>query len=503
MRRRFRWLLTRVFPATVTLGCVSASSPAQTLLFADEFATAAPDINRVIWDSEAGGGHPIGRTWLRASSSFPVPVANGYAELRFDTFNPGAPGSGFLGTEIATRQYYPVGKGIAFEARVWIDPSMPRGTVTSLFSYVFRNPGGVPQQDEIDWEFISNRYVGVPMPQVSTNVYKDEFLGAGQPIEFGVPSAELRGHWHTYRVEWYPDRVRWLMNGRLVVERFDRVPDDAMSVRLNFWAPSADWASAFDSGLAPAFNPGSNVTYRYRVDYLRVFALPGFGDVDLSGDGRVDAEDLYRLHASPQDLNGDAMFNGEDIRAMMLAVREGEPLDITMAGDPSRFPFIANPSFDALIAASPLAGWNVFGNSIGNVLQESIVPRTGPRHLKIYGQFNGVANSSGLFQDVPVRPGQMLTLEAFARHISGDALAGSNVAYLDLLFRNSAGATIQTVNQQALSAASPINTHIRSSIVRTVPSGAVSARVQLRLLQSGNAAGAVHFDDVSLLLSQP
>lgn len=481
------------------------SVQAQTLLFADEFSVSSSDVNRSIWDNPSPGWM-LGRTFMRTYSAYPVPVANDYAELRLDTYNAFAnpPGSSVLGTEIATRTYFPVGKGLAFEARVWIDPLLPAGTITSLFSYVFRDLGGGNlQQDEIDWEFLSNKFVGSQMGQVSTNVYKDEFLGSGQPAEFGVPAATMQGVWNTFRVEWYPDRVRWLMNGRPVFQRFDRVPNDAMNVRLNFWAPDSSWAAAYSTAIQGATSAAQNVTYRYRVDYVRVYALPGFADDDLNSDGRVDLEDLYRLNRTPQDVNNDAVFNAEDVRAMQRVLRELEPLDVTDKSQSSKFPIVANPGFEALIPSSPLLGWNSFGSSNGNVLRETISPRSGGFHLKLFGQFNGTLNQSGVYQDLAVRAGQTLSVGTWARHNTSDAIAGSNVAYLDVLFRNAQGQTIETNNIIALTSASTRGVYLPVSVVRPVPAGAVAARVQFRFQQQGNAAGSAFFDDVDINLTQP
>lgn len=497
-----RWPLVA---AVLLVWATAGPAVAQTLLFADEFSTNSADINRAIWDNPSPGW-VLGRTFMRTNSSYPVPVANDYAELRMDTYNAFAspPGSTVLGTEIATRTYFPVGKGLAFEARVWIDPSLPAGTITSLFSYVFRDLGGGNlQQDEIDWEFLSNKFVGSQMGQVSTNVYKDEFLGSGQPAEFGVPAATMQGVWNVFRVEWYPDRVRWLMNGRPVFQRFDRVPNDAMNVRLNFWAPDSNWAAAYSSSLQGATSAAGNVTYRYRVDYVRVYALPGFADDDLNSDGRVDIEDLYRLNRVPQDVNNDAVFNAEDVRAMSLVLRELEPLDMTDQGQASKFPIIANPGFEALIPSNPLLGWNLFGSSTGNVLRESISPRSGGFHLKLFGQFNNATNQSGVYQDVPVRDGQTMSVSTWARHNTGDSLAGANTVFLDVLFRNAQGQTIETNNITALTSASTRNVYLPVGVTRPVPAGAVAARVQFRFVQQANAAGAAFFDDVNISLTQP
>jgi|GEM_PF-1889229 hypothetical protein len=503
-----------VLSATALLA-LAGQADAQTLLFRDDFSTAGPDVNRTLWGGPAAGHPPLGRTFLRPATS-PIAVTNGAAVLRLDTFNPGAPGSSFLGSEIATRTFYPVGAGIAFEARV--QPPMapvpqPRGLVASVFTYTIRDVGnGVLEQDEIDWEILTSLNLAegpnpapLPTTELWTNVYVNEFLGAGSPVQVAASQTAQLGQWNTYRIEWYPNRVRWLFNGRVVMDRTDRVPNDAMNLRMNFWAPGSEWQQAFSADLQPAGSIAQNRTFQYLVDWAMVTRLPGFADADQDGDGRFTVDDLFRVSAAPRDTNSDGQTNTDDQRAVELAHRETE-----VAGMAFQRPLtlVVNPSFEAGVPAlgstGPITGWTLFGNTIGNVSRNGQCPRTGGNSLKLFGQFTGGSNLSGARQAVPVRPGQNLALSVFARHPCSDRLAGANTAQVELQFLNLAGGAIGSpVTVTALTASSACDVHLPVTLSATAPAGAVSARIQLSFRQPATAAGAVHFDDLNLVITGP
>lgn len=50
--------------------------------------------------------------------------------------------------------------------------------------------------------------------------------------------------------------------------------------------------------------------------------------VDVTGDGRVNMDDLYVLHALPSDVNGDGLANEADITCLRAALRWAEPRDV-------------------------------------------------------------------------------------------------------------------------------------------------------------------------------
>jgi subtilisin family serine protease len=63
-----------------------------------------------------------------------------------------------------------------------------------------------------------------------------------------------------------------------------------------------------------------------------VGTTPPPGIADLNNDDRVDVEDLYRLNASPRDLNGDGVANAADRAALEAFLRRFEELDRAAGG---------------------------------------------------------------------------------------------------------------------------------------------------------------------------
>ena len=52
-----------------------------------------------------------------------------------------------------------------------------------------------------------------------------------------------------------------------------RIPDQPMTIRLNIWAPAADFADAFNAGLQPASSAAANLSFVYVVDYVEIRVL--------------------------------------------------------------------------------------------------------------------------------------------------------------------------------------------------------------------------------------
>jgi hypothetical protein len=319
----------RLKQAALCLVCLAVSRGAgaqsQVLIFNEEFNVPGL-IDESKWITPifepmcnpAFLGRTALRNWLQKYGQDTLEVhADGYAVLPLDTYNrfAGVPGDSFLGSEIDTVPEFELDSGLGFKARVRIDPALPSGAVTSLFAY--RREGECPSfvQDEIDFEFLSRLYVTPPV-QVLTNMYISEPAGPGSPVVVDVPGVVFAGEWNTFRINWRPDSVQWLINGTLIHERCGTVPDGPMSIRLNFWVPDASFELAYDGAFQPVSTPQDNTRFEYLVDYVRVYRLlpddPGcFGDVDANG--TVGITDFLALLAAwgpcgcvcPADLDGD------------------------------------------------------------------------------------------------------------------------------------------------------------------------------------------------------
>ena len=283
----------------------------RTLLY-DDFTSLGP-ISSFTWDynhfSPVNNPSFYGRTQQRQQ----LPSASGgLLNLDLDTFNPppGAPNA-FFGSEAISRQSFDhLGAGLAFEVSARLRSATP-GIVGGLFLYG-TNPLNANLHDELDFELLGNDALA-GRNQVQTQIYGNEPLGAGHP-EFD-PVSGLTS-FHTYRIEWYPTIVRWFVDGQLVRESTDHVPQGSLQVHLNIWAPGQEWPDAFSAALQPAALPGANTPYFVDVDYVRVaqlgnlsvfapgvLALPAFSSnlggwtgqdqypralADLTGDGRAD-----------------------------------------------------------------------------------------------------------------------------------------------------------------------------------------------------------------------
>ena len=238
--------------AIVSMACISSAYGATQ--FFDDFSGDSLDDS--VWAFPTGDASYYGFTQI--SPSYPL-VSNGLLHLQLDTYNP--TGYSFYGSEIYTRTTATHGSGLIAEVRArMVDPA--EGLVGGLFLYDFLSSSN---HSEIDFELLSNK-----LTQPQTNIYANEPLGVGHP-EFTSPDFDIT-QFNNYRIEWWPDRVRWFVNNQLVRENTADVPHDSMALHLNFYAPSCDWVVACDPNLLPTTDPANNKTYVMDVDWvLEVF----------------------------------------------------------------------------------------------------------------------------------------------------------------------------------------------------------------------------------------
>jgi len=255
----------RVLVAAFAFVSIAGSAAGQVLLH-DEFDGSSLDTTR--WFVPTGDGTFLGRTQIRPPSEA-LTVSGGVIRLRLDTHNPTAlvPGDSFWGSEIDSVDSFSVEDGLSFWARVRLVAPVPGGLVGSLFSFVFLP--GIPGRDEIDFELLTND-VAAAEERVLTNVFDDDDFAQPGDFAFAAVNGLDLTDFHVYEVRWYPDRVEWVVDGSIVRTETDTVPDDPQNVRLNFWAPDAAFAAAYDPGLQPAADPQDNETFFYEVDEVRV-----------------------------------------------------------------------------------------------------------------------------------------------------------------------------------------------------------------------------------------
>lgn len=255
------------------LACASPASAQQ--LFADEFNSTS--FNTGTWGVYQSW-QSLQRTQFGLSPSMGSQSGVGYTRLPLRTYNSSYNASTprTQGTEIYSKQFFKVGTGIEFEARLR-GVNMPRGIVFSLYAYGEKGvwPSGY-LKDEIDFEILTNR----PTNQYWSNIWNDwnSRYGYNNGIHNADQMLTVSGMnytgWTTYTTRWYPDRAEFYVNGILTRTAKTAVPDDALNIHFNVWNAESSWGTAYDAAMQPTNDSRKNVECYMDVDYVRVKKLP-------------------------------------------------------------------------------------------------------------------------------------------------------------------------------------------------------------------------------------
>jgi len=261
-------LLVVPWPPRWSFAAVSSGG----VLFEDSFD--GPTLDETKWGV---GTWQLGRTQLGQDPTFHTePTGVTFARLPLSTYASQSQGTLVtlaLGTELFSKTSFALptnaSQGLQFEARVRLLTDT-FGLVASFFTWGAKTgPGGIMLTDEIDFEDLTNTLSGTMLltsfndwdataipPQYGDGIHHEAAL---------VTQGGLDRHtWHTLQIRWWSDHTEWYINGQLVRSSRDAHPNDPMTVRFNFWAPTSDWNAAYSPALPP------NVTYFYDIDYVRV-----------------------------------------------------------------------------------------------------------------------------------------------------------------------------------------------------------------------------------------
>jgi hypothetical protein len=164
-----------------------------------------------------------------------------------------------------------------------------------------------------------------------------------------------------------------------------------------------------------------------------------------------------------------------------------------------------NGSFDQRDGS--LAGWTVFGNKVNtnNVSVANEAVDDGPAALKLFGQFVGATNYSGVSQGISVTAGDQISASAQSFIRSQDSIAGTqNTVQMKIEFYNDFGGKYGTssflseVTSTIATATSANDVWSDHALSAVAPAGAVEARLSFVFTQAAaNGAGAIHIDNVS------
>jgi len=184
---------------------------------------------------------------------------------------------------------------------------------------------------------------------------------------------------------------------------------------------------------------------------------------------------------------------------------------------------LTNPGFelDPTGQTTTMPGWNSYG---GNAYSETsaIVAHSGTNYFKVYQAFTGQVNFTGIYQDYISAPGAVYSADGWAYTLSSDKLAGQNVAWVEVTFRD-ANANILALYRSALintnaiaTGTFPVNTWIHLPVTNqynpgnntltnttatlVAPAGTIFMRYQIVLQgDANNSNGSVYYDDLNLV----
>lgn len=222
--------------------------------------------------------------------------------------------------------------------------------------------------------------------------------------------------------------------------------------------------------------------------------------------GTVDVQIVIGLNQFPPtvDVNGDTVIDGGD-QAGGAVHFDVAGLAFQSAGNPIPF---RNGGFEDSIYGREFESWTSFGNSIGNVGQNfDVVRLDGVAACFLFGQFNGAANDSGIYQGVPAAAGEAWEASVSVRPNPGDEIGVGNVAILSLQFLDAGGNVLADHPVVAADSTTSSAAFIPVSSSATAPAGTAEARIVLAYVQAepdgmGNQpAGAVIFDGADLALA--
>ena len=138
----------------------------------------------------------------------------------------------------------------------------------------------------------------------------------------------------------------------------------------------------------------------------------------------------------------------------------------------------------------------------------------GTNVLKVFGQFNGGINQSGIYQDVSAGAGQGFSANAWALTPGDDQIAGTNAAWMEISFRDAATNVLSLYRSAYVTTNTPPGLWLKVAVTNqynpttfaligsatnpVAPANTSFARCRLVFQQPALAAGSVLFDDVKL-----
>jgi hypothetical protein len=113
---------------------------------------------------------------------------------------------------------------------------------------------------------------------------------------------------------------------------------------------------------------------------------------------------------------------------------------------PSHANILNNPGFEATPSG---VGWTMFGQGFNTSIQtSSSIAHGGSNYFKVFQGFTGFITYSGIYQDQPSGPGATYTADGWAYTSSSDVLSGTNLAWIEVSFRDFNGGVLSVYRSE-------------------------------------------------------
>ena len=436
------------------LGAVAQTGTGWTLVWSDEFTQAdGSSPDSSKWTYDTGGGG-----WGNGELEYYTSRTSN-ARIEAGNLVIEARQENYLGSSFTSARLKSQGKASWTYGRIEARIKIPRGQgIWPAFWMLGTNipSAGWPTCGEID--IMEN--IGKEPTLVHGTIHGPGYSGGnGIGGANSLPgSATFADDFHIYAVEWKTNSIKWFVDG------------------LQFFS------------VNPASLPGGAAWVFTQPQFLLLNVAVGGG-----WPGNPDATTIF-----PQ-------------RMLVDYVRIYAPTNLPACG--ANLP--NNPGFEA----GGLANWIPYGAGFNTVLETiaNVPVHDDTNVFKLFGQFNGVENYSGIFQDISVAAGQSFTASGWGLTPGGDSIAGGNTAWFEVTFRDATSNVLSLYRSAAISTSTPIGVWLNLAVTNQVnpttlvvigtvtnlvaPTGTAFARYQVVFRQPLTAAGAVLCDDLRLALA--
>ena len=246
------------------------AAAAWSLTWADEFngrAGVRPDASR--WGYAYGGGGHGNQEHEFYTSRAENAATDGLGNLAITARKETLPGSTcWYGTcRYTSARLHTTGKFAQAYGRFEARMRLPAGQgIWPAFWMLGTGPGGWPGAGEID--IMEN--IGRLPNTVHGTIHGPGYSGAnGSTAQYKAPS-RLSDGFHTYAIEWQPNRITWFFDG---IRYATRTPADTGGNRWVFDHPFYLLLNLAVGGTWPGYPDASTVfPQRFLIDYVRVYA---------------------------------------------------------------------------------------------------------------------------------------------------------------------------------------------------------------------------------------